>query len=468
MPAPGTLRTAVVISLVSVALITGLACIARPYLALEITLLTLLGVLLVAPILLPVLRGSTIEVLQPLHVFLAGYAMFLFVRPLYILVYEDFRFLNSRLGGGPSMIVPALLYAIVGLVACYGGYYSPLGGRCAAALAPPMEQVSARKIRDWGLGVILIGGLLYSLFLWQSRSMAGNPYHQSTAYFYLGIDLAGAGLFITFFWIRTVRNPAPKLLYAGAAICACVLFASMGSRYRLVYLVLSLYAGYHLFSKSRPRWGVALLSVPSALVVVAAIGWLRGGARQITADAWQKYDLVGSLHRFFSSSGDLTAFDVLTKILREVPGTLPYQSGHTLLGILTQPIPRLLWPDKPLPTETVVNRALFAESGPVRIGSGWAWTMPGGFHIEFGLAGVLLGMFLFGVLCRTLWVYHRNHDTVMSQMILAVSLPAILLFQRGGITVNDTTWYLIYLVPVLLGLVYARNRESVRVDGENG
>jgi hypothetical protein len=48
---------------------------------------------------------------------------------------------------------------------------------------------------------------------------------------------------------------------------------------------------------------------------------------------------------------------------------------------------------------------------------------------------------------------------LLSVAVLTVSLPTILHAQRGGIT-NNLVWELTYLVPIIVGLYYARPRRK--------
>ena len=74
---------------------------------------------------------------------------------------------------------------------------------------------------------------------------------------------------------------------------------------------------------------------------------------------------------------------------------------------------------------------------------------------------ILVGMFVFGVFCRTVWSHYTKHNTIGSKMVLAVTLPIVLLYQRGGFTDNDTVWYLTYLIPTIVGLRYAAPKNQV-------
>jgi len=421
-------------------------------------LLLVLGILLIFPIILSLYRCKQIDIFEPIYAFLVGYSFFLFIRPLYILLFNDFIFLNTPYGGGAGIILPALGLIILGLFSFYLGYYTPLGQNIGRSLPPIAEKLSSKKVRNYGFLIIIIGFLLYKIFEFQVANVVGNVYQKSTAYLYLGIDIVGVGVFFLFLWIK--KNPNFKNIFLFLIVSGYVLYDYMvrGARYRTFYLVLVIFISYYLLSEKRISFRKALAFCVLFFVYIAGVGYLRGGGN-VTIDKWSKFNFAGVFGRFFSSSGDLNIFDVFTKVIISVPEKVPYQIGRTFLYLFVHPIPRIIWSGKPLPTETLINRTIFAGSGPVIAGSGYAYSMPGSCYIEGGIVGVFIGMFIFGLLCRILWAYHKKYNNIGSKMLLAISLPIVFLFQRGGYTANDTVWYLIYLIPSFIGLIYARVRK---------
>jgi hypothetical protein len=420
-------------------------------------LLLLLGVLLLVPFGVAVLRQKPVNLVEPIYVVVFGYALFLFVRPLYILAFDDFALIN-RMGSDPGKIPVALALASLGLVALYAGYYSPIGSAVADKLPGAGKQASPRRLRNWGLFLIVLGSLLYSISLRQRA--AGEPDAGSTAYFYLGIDIVGVGILFLFYW--NWLSPRWRRILTVTALLLFFLLAAtfLASRYRILYLGFALLVSYYLLKNKPFRFRNLLLLLPPALIYTAGVGALRGvesGERRVTFANLSQFDLQYALQRFFSSAGDLNIFDTYVKILTVVPDVFPYLvPGRTFAYLFVAFVPRALWPDKPLTTEILVNTYMIGAYGEVAAGgTGYAYSLPASFYLEGGVLAILVGMLLFGVFCRTVWSYHTKHNTTGSKMLLAATLPIVLLYQRGGFTDNDTVWYLTYLVPVVVGLRYA-------------
>lgn len=222
-------------------------------------------------------------------------------------------------------------------------------------------------------------------------------------------------------------------------------------------------ASFYLLRDKPFSFRSLLIFFPPAFLYVIGVGALRGGEREITLSKVAEFRPVAALQRFFASGGDLNTFDSFTRILTVMPESFPFvMPGRTFLYLFVAFVPRSMWPGKPLPTELAVMDGAFMDIGAVAAGTGYSYSLPGSFYIEGGIVMILIGMFVFGVFCRTIWAYYRLHGHMLAKAVLAVSLPYILLSQRGGFTDNNTTWYLAYLVPVVVGFYYAGRKRDKR------
>src|SRR5215218_3724500 len=165
-------------------------------------LLVPFGILLLVPFVVPMLSQQRANFLEPIYIVVFGYALFLFVRPIYILAFDDYDMILA-LRGDPQKIPLALAFAILGLVGIYIGYYSRFGTLAANTLPTIGRQVSSKRMRNWGLLLIVLGTTLYALYL---RQRAGtdiasatprdprDPIEGGTGYFTIGLQLTGAGI----------------------------------------------------------------------------------------------------------------------------------------------------------------------------------------------------------------------------------------------------------------------------------
>src|SRR5690606_20964410 len=127
-------------------------------------------------------------------------------------------------------------------------------------------------------------------------------------------------------------------------------------------------------------------------------------------------------------------------------------------------VPRVIWPDKPditigqWITETY---RIYGERIDSRIGPSWI----GEFYLNFGTAGVLVGMFLLGALLRLVHatLFHPN-ATIPMVVAGVVVLYKVSLKLQGGIVsaINGPITSLLPLVGIHVLLVLVGGTIAVR------
>ena len=419
-------------------------------------LLVPLGALLLLPFFITLFRGERINLLEPIFIVVFGYGLFMFVRPLYILAFNDFAFLSFI--GAPIDAVPlTLAFSIVGLVALYLGYYSSVGPAVARGLPAGERSVSPRRLRNSGFVVLALGSLLYGAFLiGPAAGSKDSTGLTSSAYFYLGVNVAAVGILLLGYWAMLDTRWWKKLFVIALLAAFVAVSTDTGKRYHLLYLGLSLLASYYLLRGKPFSFRSLLIFLPPSLLYVAGVGFVRDG-EGVTFGEVATLNPVAAVQRFFTSA-DLGTFETFARILTVIPESVPFvMPGRTFLYVFVAFVPRSIWPGKPLPTELVVLQEAVGNIGAVAGGSGYTYSLPGAFYVEGGIVMVLIGMFFFGVFCRTIWSYHALRGHLFSKAILAVGLPLILLSQRGYNN-NTIIWYLTYLIPIVLVFYYASRK----------
>jgi hypothetical protein len=430
-------------------------------LGLSRVLLVPLGVLLLVPFVVALSQKRPINLLEPIFVVVFGSGLFLFVRPLYILTFDYFDFMNF-IGASKEAIPLALAFSIVGLAALYVGYYSSVGPALARRLPAWERSVSPPRLRNLGLLVLVIGGLLYAVFL--AGPAAGSKDSTAltgSAYFYLGVNVAGVGVLLLGYWAMLSPRWWRWLMLLALLAAFIAVATYTGKRYHLLYLGMALIASFYIIRRKPFSLRSMLVFLPPAFLYVIGVGLVRGG-ETITPGKVAEFAFGPALQRFFTS-GDMGTFDTFTRILTVIPESFSFlMPGRTFLYLFVAFVPRAVWPGKPLPTELVVMQGALPEVGAVAAGTGYSYSLPGSFYVEGGVIMILVGMFFFGVFCRAVWSYYELRGHLLSIAVLAVSLPLILLAQRGGINNNNIVWTLTYLVPIIAGLYYVSRRKRSR------
>jgi len=100
---------------------------------------------------------------------------------------------------------------------------------------------------------------------------------------------------------------------------------------------------------------------------------------------------------------EFSQFDWFAIIIDKTPDVIHYQYGRTFLDYFLQFVPRLFWPDKPVPIEYAVTTLLTG------VESGSPFTIIGELYLNFQWPGIMLGMFVFGVFVRTMYAYLKDN-----------------------------------------------------------
>ena len=146
-------------------------------------------------------------------------------------------------------------------------------------------------------------------------------------------------------------------------------------------------------------------------------------------------------------------------IINAIPDKLDYQYGKTIAIWLVAPIPRSLWPDKPIiqPGPIIGNKIYDQRRAGV----------PPAFIAEmfwnFHLPGVLIGSLLLGISMRFLHERFRpvrkEGNTDPSQIFLYVAAPMMLGFQAIGSNLGFAMFWLMFnfaIAIVMLKLIATR------------
>lgn len=114
--------------------------------------------------------------------------------------------------------------------------------------------------------------------------------------------------------------------------------------------------------------------------------------------------------------------DKTAQIIDGIPDKLPYQFGESLVYWLTSPIPRTWWPDKPaISYGLIIGEKIYGKRDFDDPGGG----IPPGYvaemYLNFGYAGIVLGMFLMGLIFKLFYdAYAKNRKASTYAMLVFV------------------------------------------------
>jgi hypothetical protein len=431
------------------------------------TILTISAVLALLPIIVSVARNR-FDVLEPVTLMAVTYLVIYVGRPAYDLASGNFSYAGIDTQGTYDQM---LVTALVGWMAAMIGYYSPLGRRLGSRMRRPADE--------WRGGVIffLCGGLLVlMLAAWmvfvatnggpsilQGRTQGlANSFDRVGAYLVDSIVIFTPVALVAFALAGSMSR-ARFALGLTCLVAVVVLSLGTGDRHFIISFALSLGTLYYLRRGRRPTPVTLVAVLFIGLVAMLSIGATRyqtTGANTIQIAQAALTDPVGDLNAALTGEDTGMAPALATELI-VVPGTTGYWYGRaSLLDLIERPIPRLLWPDKPISGRLTVLQGLWGPSACQYGAQCSTFGAYGDLYLDGGLIGVALGFVVLGIFFRAAYSYLRSDPgNSFVQISYAIVFPyAALYFLQIFV---DLTSALIFMLPVLLLVIWLARRKSV-------
>ena len=418
--------------------------------------------------------------------------------PIYLAVFSYVIFIGigplvGSLGG-----VPLAVTASPESTACSWFAFAALVCGCWSARLTRSrrgtQQAPASLAREFRWGTMKRAGIVYTLvglvaiavylqtvgwcdyLLYASYATRGSV----SGYYTTPLGLLRPGFFLLLAW-ATARKKVP-LGWTVALAAYCVLdllwFGPIrGSRHHIITFVLTaLYLTKQSIAwRARPRFRAIPATWVVALGLTLVFVW--GGLRvytlsQIREDQGRR-DTYGDVQGAAFSSL-YSPYDTYARIVDATPNFVPFLMGSSISESLTVLVPRDLWPSKPEPLGDWLSITFYGVQPWV---ANTVPTWPGECYLNFGLAGLLAGMFAMGALCAwlALWSKAASGGCGISPpriLLYGVTFPLIFDMMHEGS--NGAVWFLFTnTLPVCAAIWLARRHSAhtranvaSRVEGE--
>lgn len=378
----------------------------------------LLHTLLFVGVVFMLARRGYMNIYSGLFIYCGFHFMAFVQRPIVVHLFDiRSEFIFMSFWPTQDEVLQTLLASDIGLLAFCWAY--------AAALrfAPPRPSflpptMGPTERRAAGLAALILSPLIgYSFFLaFTVRQQYGTEVLQELGRLNMTIDpLTGAALFAdTTAYVVFARNMALPLCtvlivatrgaawsYLPLALCALVPL-QLGERWPFVIAVLAtvLLALYLRRRRTFRAGDYALMA--GILAVFMQLGQNRSALIRfiLTGEVDLEFDLRKTS---FGEHPDFANFEFLSYVIAKVPAvSRTYTYFTQYLGLFTQPIPRVIWPDKPVgPPLMLVNLQAygrFASRTPSAVGDGWMSLGHLGVAVTLAAGGYAYGR-LFRAFC---------------------------------------------------------------------
>ncbi|MEM7128346.1 MAG: O-antigen polysaccharide polymerase Wzy [Chloroflexota bacterium] len=343
----------------------------------------------------------------------------------------------------------ALFTVTIGLVSYLLSYYLTLGtqnydisfSQSSSRIKSSLRSfdLTNRKIFLLALGITTAIGLLgYGLFVQSSGGIAAivtnihsRTLLRTTDYYRLLFQFLQA---TTFLWLIFDTNALKKISFWGFFAFNIYTMATLGSAAPIILFcifILSIKLSLHRpsgnpFAKlSRYLIQALFLLLLVFILLIGRIAWreasviaVRNVSTDLSVDLIAERALSYEATEIVSSvlgGANLASIESLARVVDSVPTQIDFLYGKTFYWTLLLPIPRAVWPEKPVTTIGIyLKRQLeYADARAGGVPASWL----GELYLNGGLFGVIIGQLAFGYLsARAVQWFHRHRGSHFARL----------------------------------------------------
>jgi len=288
--------------------------------------------------------------------------------------------------------------------------------------------------------------IIYGLIIFAAISFLLRGGDNSTAYSAL-IKL-GTSSFIIFFFLLIIadRTHKKKVTPFSVLIFLFLAYITYDTAMRFQFLGWMIPIGYYMARDIKPAKKIvfSIAGIFIVMVVFSAAGVLRYKKLSDLSISMLYNESVERL----KISDDINFIDGFMMIYQVYPEELPYEHGQEHLNIFLRPIPRSIWPGKPLASWV---RNVEARHGWLNEDSaGFSPTIWGVFYAEGGIAGVMLLSVVWAWLLAYLYRRFSYFSSDLSAFLIGIILVSMIPVFRSGDMAGDFAIVLMSFWPMII------------------
>ncbi len=293
----------------------------------------------------------------------------------------------------------------------------------------------------------------------------GSKYGNVTTYGYLrfaGDFLATSTIVQAVYYYHYKRTQRNLQVLIGLFILATIIPFAASARGEILYLVMSILIVRHYAVRMVTPKFMLLLTV-AMFILLGFLGILRVQAYSGN-NAPDTSVLDATMHTLVYNA-HFIGVGKTSVIVSEMPDSENFLYGKTYATTLIAPIPRVLWPDKPIVRSGrfvgtyLYHKPTFSGVPPGFIGEA---------YMNFGWPGLFIFMLVFGFFCK--WIYRRlvlerNKDDAFRLGLYAIVWVTILDIATVDFTGNVmrfTRYIVPYMIITHFGMPYLTAKATAR------
>lgn len=277
----------------------------------------------------------------------------------------------------------------------------------------------------------------------QSSAGLSLAFQVSSYLFLFPLALVGVGILILCLWKFGGFSLLPSRI-AAILILISVAYSTYNSQLRFLFLGYIIGGGVILSASYRPKTRLVILT--SCALLGISMFALAGAMRDsgLASDALNQ----AAWERAFNAE-DGNMLDGFVLLQRIYPRYLDFSWGMEHLEILMRPIPRALWPDKPVGGYMLKLGIIKADTG---FTIGISPTLFGSFYAEGGIVGIFCFSLLYGEILATVVRRSTQFHPLASILIRAILCAFLIPLLRGGDLPGIYAWLGMAFWPCFLFL----------------
>ncbi|MBI1390471.1 MAG: hypothetical protein GC154_18700 [bacterium] len=436
LPAFNKLKMLQLSVLLGVFLLFTLLPLLTLFLKTEKATICLIGVSASAILFIPILIRKQYDLFEPLTFLILTTLFGVTFRSFYVILLDDMILNMFILIGRPlSVVVTGGTIILMGLLAFVAGYST----RTPRVSLKPLRRIFSDRWSEkrlFATSVIFMGITLVFIALYmRAMNIQINDFWDLSRKRFLKVEDGKFTPLAYYRWGMSLSRPSFLILltymihtrkswfsaFGGLTIASglLALFPPYlnSSRFEIAMFMMYLCMVVHYAWKPIPP-RIFLTVGAVFLVLFFGMAQLRKGQSQSPQSALSSgissdgtFDASAIRGKFIDTVvGNRNFFGIIktSLIIDAVPDLLPYEYGKTFFLWLVAPIPRTVWPGKPILTIGIlVSQKVYGISEDIPSG------VPPGFFAElywnFGIAGVLTGMFFLGKALRCFYISFKPH-----------------------------------------------------------
>jgi hypothetical protein len=386
-----------------------------------------------------------------------------FTVPLFLV--NDYNTYWSSAGVDHELVARALGLILIGLCCTMLGYYGPQGDL--------LERVLPRARMDWSrLGFVKLSGIAFAvagfgILMFAHASTTAQALQELIVF---AADLCVIGMCILYALQLVGRLDRFTTIFLWCALVPLRVWLGLGSGLASqgLLVVLTLMMVYATIRHRMP-WVVILLAAVAFMVIRPVESEYRmatweGGYFQGASEFEKGMLLSGLVMRNVKQmfAGETGAYDLtmdlasrrlcvdlitLADVIHDTGRTVPYWTGASYRPLLYKFVPRFIYPDKPVEDTGQTFGHRYGLLNPANYDTSYNLPQLTELYVNFGLPGVIVGMFLFGLLYRAMRAILVHPAMGFGALIGAIylSIEMLAVESATSMMIGELIWGFIYL-----------------------